>query len=151
MWTVRDLGSAEGTLLNGRPLSTSEELHKGDMLRLGESRLLVVEGEPRPPRSLQPRRAQVELDQSAQGPWWEGESEAAEAAPSLPPAPPWKGAAVEEPQPLPPVETDGPPPVDAGPEVPLVETDTELAPADTGGPQDASRPGLSGAPETEQM
>src|SRR5256885_4894853 len=43
-WMLHDLGSAEGTFLNGRPLSGVEALHRGDTLRLGTSKLLVVEG-----------------------------------------------------------------------------------------------------------
>jgi pSer/pThr/pTyr-binding forkhead associated (FHA) protein len=41
-WMVHDLGSAEGTFLNGRPLSGIEPLHRGDTLRLGSSKLLVL-------------------------------------------------------------------------------------------------------------
>jgi uncharacterized RDD family membrane protein YckC len=46
-WVVRDLGSADGTFLNGRALASPETIHRGDTLRLGSSRLLVVEGEAR--------------------------------------------------------------------------------------------------------
>ena len=49
-WLVRDLGSADGTFLNGRPLSGLEPLHRGDTLRLGTSKLVVVEGSARTPR-----------------------------------------------------------------------------------------------------
>ena len=49
-WLVHDLGSAEGTFLNGQPLTGIEPLHRGDTLRLGASKLLVVEGSARAPR-----------------------------------------------------------------------------------------------------
>jgi uncharacterized RDD family membrane protein YckC len=50
-WLIRDLGSAEGTFLNGRQLTAAEPLHRGDTLRLGTSKLLVVEGAAREPRT----------------------------------------------------------------------------------------------------
>ena len=49
-WMVHDLGSANGTFLNGQPLRGAEPLHRGDTLRLGASKLIVVEGPARPPR-----------------------------------------------------------------------------------------------------
>jgi uncharacterized RDD family membrane protein YckC len=50
-WMVHDLGSAEGTFLNGRQVSGIEPVHRGDTLRLGASKLLVVEGSARAPRT----------------------------------------------------------------------------------------------------
>jgi uncharacterized RDD family membrane protein YckC len=53
-WMVHDLGSERGTYLNGQPLLSIEQLHRGDSLRLGSSRLLVVEGRMRAPRPRPP-------------------------------------------------------------------------------------------------
>lgn len=53
-WVVRDLGSSDGTFLNGRPLASAETIHRGDTLRLGSSRLLVVEGEARAALATEP-------------------------------------------------------------------------------------------------
>lgn len=39
-WTVRDLGSRNGTFLNGERLSTTRLLHTADELRLGATRLV---------------------------------------------------------------------------------------------------------------
>jgi pSer/pThr/pTyr-binding forkhead associated (FHA) protein len=47
-WMVRDLGSPDGVYVNGQPLFAIEPVYRGDMLRVGRSRLLVVEGAPRP-------------------------------------------------------------------------------------------------------
>jgi uncharacterized RDD family membrane protein YckC len=49
-WVVRDLGSEGGTYLNGRPLASAESFYRGDTLRVGESKLLVVDGPHRAPR-----------------------------------------------------------------------------------------------------
>ncbi|HKR99007.1 MAG TPA: RDD family protein [Candidatus Dormibacteraeota bacterium] len=48
-WMVRDLGSTSGTYLNGELLTSIETLYRGDSLRLGDTRLVVVEGAHRPP------------------------------------------------------------------------------------------------------
>ena len=48
-WMVRDLGSTTGTYLNGELLTSIEMLYRGDSLRLGDTRLVVVEGTHRPP------------------------------------------------------------------------------------------------------
>ena len=50
-WMVRDLGSTTGTYLNGELLTSIETLYRGDSLRLGATRLVVVEGAHRPPRA----------------------------------------------------------------------------------------------------
>ncbi|MFN3413837.1 MAG: SpoIIE family protein phosphatase [Thermoanaerobaculum sp.] len=42
-WTVRDLGSRNGTLLNGRPVSAAQNLRVGDTLALGQTRITVLE------------------------------------------------------------------------------------------------------------
>ncbi|HET8672673.1 MAG TPA: RDD family protein, partial [Thermoleophilaceae bacterium] len=47
-WEVCDLGSDGGTFLNGKSLVGSAELHRGDMLRMGSSKLLVLQGPARP-------------------------------------------------------------------------------------------------------
>jgi uncharacterized RDD family membrane protein YckC len=49
-WLVRDLDSEAGTFLNGQPVRAVAQIHRGDTLRVGASRLLVVEGATRVPR-----------------------------------------------------------------------------------------------------
>lgn len=64
-WSVRDLGSRNGTYLNGEKISAERVLHSGDELRVGSSRLIfwqvkqagepsakdeTVSAEPAPPR-----------------------------------------------------------------------------------------------------
>ena len=39
-WTVRDLGSANGTLVNGEVIHGERRLHSGDEVRVGSSRLV---------------------------------------------------------------------------------------------------------------
>lgn len=88
-WLVRDLGSEAGTLLNGRPLVAVEPLHRGDTLRLGDTKLLVLEGPAREPQ----RRAT--FAPSAEMP-------PAETPPAeLPPAQPREP--LDSPQPIPPM------------------------------------------------
>jgi DNA-binding CsgD family transcriptional regulator len=40
VWCVRDLGSKNGTLVNGRPVAGQQALHDGDEIRLGRTRLV---------------------------------------------------------------------------------------------------------------
>lgn len=42
-WTVQDLGSRNGTLLNGHPVTTPKNLRMGDTLQLGQVRIKVLE------------------------------------------------------------------------------------------------------------
>jgi uncharacterized RDD family membrane protein YckC len=81
-WMVRDLGSSTGTFLNGEPLRSIEPLHRGDSLRLGETRLVVVEGTHRPPQSRRavpaPTRSTLGVP-AAPAPWF------ASGAPPEPP------------------------------------------------------------------
>lgn len=42
-WTVQDLGSRNGTLLNGRPVTSPQDLRAGDTLHLGQVRIQVLE------------------------------------------------------------------------------------------------------------
>jgi pSer/pThr/pTyr-binding forkhead associated (FHA) protein len=41
-WTIEDLGSRNGTLVNGRPISAAVELACGDSLQLGRVRLRLM-------------------------------------------------------------------------------------------------------------
>ncbi len=42
VWTIEDLGSRNGTLVNGRPISAAVELACGDSLQLGRVRLRLM-------------------------------------------------------------------------------------------------------------
>jgi pSer/pThr/pTyr-binding forkhead associated (FHA) protein len=42
VWTIEDLGSRNGTLVNGRPISEAVELACGDSLQLGRVRLRLM-------------------------------------------------------------------------------------------------------------
>jgi pSer/pThr/pTyr-binding forkhead associated (FHA) protein len=39
-WTVADLGSTNGVLLNGRPVRDEQPLHAGDKLELGSTEIV---------------------------------------------------------------------------------------------------------------
>ena len=41
-WLVRDLGSRNGTFLNGAPVDGRERLAQGDVLRIGDTELRVA-------------------------------------------------------------------------------------------------------------
>lgn len=47
-WWVRDRGSTNGTLLNGRPVTTLTAIRAGDVLQFGGIRLQAVPGESSP-------------------------------------------------------------------------------------------------------
>lgn len=47
---VSDLGSSNGTWVNGAPVTEATRLNAGDLLELGEERLEVLDTEPRRPR-----------------------------------------------------------------------------------------------------
>lgn len=49
---VSDLGSSNGTWVNGAPVTEATPLNPGDLLELGEERLEVLEMEPRRPREV---------------------------------------------------------------------------------------------------
>ncbi len=51
-WTVEDLGSTIGTLLNGQPLKAVGELQNGDVIQLGSITIGVVSIEPSPRRTM---------------------------------------------------------------------------------------------------
>jgi signal transduction histidine kinase len=54
-WTLEDLGSANGTFLNGQRLKSRAELHRGDQIRCGNT-LLVFGGD-------RPGQGQVDVDE----------------------------------------------------------------------------------------
>ena len=58
-WCVRDLGSRNGTFVNGGRIIGERALHSGDEIILGRLRLLFRgrPGERRPPRSRSRRRS----------------------------------------------------------------------------------------------
>jgi uncharacterized RDD family membrane protein YckC len=90
-WMVRDLGSAAGTYLNGERLTSIEPLHRGDSLRLGDTRLVVIEGAHRPAqarRAAPPSAARSTLSvPAAPAPWFESAAAAPEPPILEPPAP----------------------------------------------------------------
>jgi len=45
IWCVRDLGSKNGTLVNGRPVTAEQALHDGDEIRVGRTRLVYRDDE----------------------------------------------------------------------------------------------------------
>ena len=99
-WIVRDLGSEQGTLLNGQPLTDVAPLHRGDTLRVGNTRLLVVDGAVRLPTprpvTAEPAPATAEPAPAPEGPrppW---------LAAADPEPPIFAPATVPEPAPLPP-------------------------------------------------
>lgn len=49
---VSDLGSSNGTWVNGAPVTEATKLSAGDLLELGEERLEVLENGPKPPRQV---------------------------------------------------------------------------------------------------
>ncbi len=57
---VRDLGSRNGTFLNGRKVDVPEYIHPGDRLLIGESLLIVVDPEERPKSQGIPLEAKSE-------------------------------------------------------------------------------------------
>ncbi len=63
-WTVRDLGSSNGTRLNGQPVSgAAKPLHPGDVIEAGNIQFTFAAG---PERSGNPRGYLVLLDESDQ-------------------------------------------------------------------------------------
>ena len=59
-WYVEDLGSRNTTLLNGLPVTGSLRLSQGDVLRLSETEIRVLEiGAAVPPTQLPPERGEV--------------------------------------------------------------------------------------------
>ena len=40
-WTVQDLGSTNGTFVNGAKVTSSTDLHSGDQIRIGKTRIEV--------------------------------------------------------------------------------------------------------------
>lgn len=52
-WILRDLGSTNGTSCNGAPVESTREVHDGDILRVGDTTILVrLEASPRRRRSF---------------------------------------------------------------------------------------------------
>lgn len=49
---VSDLGSSNGTWVNGAPVTEATRLNAGDLLELGEERLEVLDADPRAPREV---------------------------------------------------------------------------------------------------
>lgn len=47
-WTIEDLGSHNGTRLNGKPIRRPEPLEGGDVIRLGDTMLVLSEAVPTP-------------------------------------------------------------------------------------------------------
>ena len=39
-WTIADLGSTNGVLVNGRPIEGAEPLHAGDRIALGTAEIM---------------------------------------------------------------------------------------------------------------
>jgi len=96
-WEISDFGSDAGTFLNGRSLSGSAQLYRGDMLRMGNSRLLVLQGSPRP--------AAI----PARPPAAAGPASAASQPPAEAPSEPIAAQPVQAAQPVEPVQPDPPP------------------------------------------
>lgn len=53
---VSDLGSSNGTWVNGAPVTQATRLNPGDLLELGEERLEVLDAEPKRPREVDTER-----------------------------------------------------------------------------------------------
>lgn len=46
VWTIEDMGSKNGTLMNTRPVTSPEKIKNGDVIWLGDISLVVILGEP---------------------------------------------------------------------------------------------------------
>lgn len=62
-WSIRDVGSRNGTYVNGEKIDAERVLRSGDELRVGKSRLVYLEvrqpGEPAPEVTMVPDAAQL--------------------------------------------------------------------------------------------
>ena len=103
--TVADLGSTNGTFLDGRQVTGRVPLPPGGVLRLGETALRLVPGEPaaRPPLPGQRRDAAGAGPRSPQT-----GSSAIPAPPAVPPAVPPSGPQAPDATPVPPARPSGP-------------------------------------------
>ena len=134
---VRDLGSSNGTFLNGQRLTAEQELKAGDHLQVGplefEVQLTVSVSGKRKPKVRNVQEALARTVETASGEevdvsdWLEDEDDAAESGPNghlgdtRPlPAPAAQATSQQPPQPAAPVEKEakpGKPPPFLGPEV----------------------------------
>ncbi len=58
---MSDLGSSNGTWVNGAPVTEATPLNPGDLLELGEERLEVLDTEPRRPREVRDTQRDLPL------------------------------------------------------------------------------------------
>jgi pSer/pThr/pTyr-binding forkhead associated (FHA) protein len=62
-WSIRDVGSRNGTYVNGDKITTERVLHSGDEVRVGKSRLVYLEarqaGEPADEATIVPDASQL--------------------------------------------------------------------------------------------
>jgi pSer/pThr/pTyr-binding forkhead associated (FHA) protein len=74
-WTIRDMGSANGTFVNGRPISEPRPLAPDDRITVGDTELVfqpsqVSPGVSAPPRTLRPTKATPEHLPASTSPRW---------------------------------------------------------------------------------
>jgi pSer/pThr/pTyr-binding forkhead associated (FHA) protein len=73
LYTLEDLGSHNGTTLNGLPLAQPQPLHDGDLIELGGiGRLTFVDGDATSTRPMPPA-ADIALDAVTQDAWVDGQ------------------------------------------------------------------------------
>jgi hypothetical protein len=143
-YLVTDLGSRNGTLVNGQTIDEATVLTVGDKIEVGQTTLVVQYSAPPPPeegelapRAFAPTRvAEIQPDPAAPPPEPEPEAPAEEPEEPEEPAEPEPPAAEPEPpaaepaptavEPVPPEPEPAPPPTE--PEAPAAEPEEEPAP-----------------------
>ena len=123
--TIEDLGSTNGTFLNGRPLDGTEVLRPGDTIKLGTTTLQVLDASGQAPQATAFRKVLEPKDQATVPRDVGPPAPAPQARPAPPPAAP---RAPARPAPAAPPPRTGRPPGAGGrrPPVPLIAAGAAL-------------------------